>query len=381
MRDSSVEIRPYRPADRPFLLPMLERVYNQDVRRRHEILWDWWQDRHRLAPDPDLRPTVVEREGRIAGFMGMQFRRFKIGRQERTGVFASDSFTDPAARGAGIPLFRHLLASTDILLGAPVPRTNMLWKKVFGREEIDVFRVRKGKRVLDPAPFLSSGRWAALSLPARWAWDAAAAVLAAFGPRLRGAAIEEVERFPPEADDLCRRWLADRTNAAHRDATYLNWRFAESPVAYRKVVLRQAGAVAGLAAFRVGRMNGRRILLLVELLAAHRDLAGAYGSLIGHALAHGRRAGAADAQTLDAGCPALRRALRRWGFLFRDESMPVIGKMGDDRSDACPIYRVSDWFISAGDSDFEFTYFNQGRRELEASAPAGAARSGEAVHA
>lgn len=382
MSESSVVTRPYRPSDKPHVLAILERVYDADVRKRQELLWDWWQDWHSHAPASGLRPAVVERKGSLAGFICLNYRRFKLGSEEKEGVFVTDSISDPSERGVGLAMIRSVIKEIDILFGASVPRSNKLWTKLMGREDIEVFPARKARRVLHPGHFLAKRGWNRLARPAGWAWSAVSACLEAFAPRLRNADLVEVDRFPPETDRLCARWLADRTNAAHRDAVYLNWRFAEGPIAYRKVLLRHRGELAGLAAFRVGTMNGRRVLFLVELLAAHADLAGAYGSLIGHALAAGRRAGADDAQTLDAGCPALRRALARLGFFFRTEAMPVIGFMKGEISEACTVYQPNSWFFSVGDSDFEFTYFKQGWRDLVAAIPrTSVPASPEAVHA
>ena len=77
---------------------------------------------------------------------------------------------------------------------------------------------------------------------------------------------------------------------------------------------------------------------------------------------------ASDAQTLDAGCPALRRALARLGF-FRAEPLPVLGYLKGDIGEACTMYRPQSWFLSAGDCDFEFTYFKQGWRDSRGGHP------------
>ena len=366
MSDSKIKVRPYHAEDKFALLQIVEQVYGHIVQKRYAMLWDWWQNRNCLAIEERYRPTVVQREGVVVGFSGMQPRRFKIGSQELEGGFILDNFSSPEARGVGIALFRHLIESTELILGAPVSRANTLWKKLFGKDDIDVFHVRKGVRIIDPSAFLKVGKRTLLVHPIRWIWSCVEFTLGLLSPRIPGARLESVERFPSAIDELCNRWASMQTNSALRDQSYLNWRFSDSPIAYEKTLLWDGNTLAGFCVFRIGIMNGRRALLLVEILAHHRNLRGAYGSLLAHAVKYAREHGATDVQTFDSGCSALRWSMQRSGFFLKPESLALIGHFRHDKSDSCPIYKTQDWFISAGDSDFEFAYFNQGWESLEA---------------
>lgn len=367
MSDAPTQVRNYESKDKPELLEILQRVYDPEVRRKHEFLWDWWQKWNCVAGDENHRPTVILRKGRLAGYSGAQPRRFKVGSREAVGIFTQDTFTDPGDRGVGILLVRHIIKSTEILIGAPVSRSNTLWKKVFGKENIEIFFIRKGKRVIDPYVFIPTRAKAIFGFPVRLFWRLAQAAIEGSAGRLKGAKVEPIGRFPVAVNPLCERWAASRTIAALRDADYLNWRYADSPMSYEKRLLWQGKELVGLAAFRLGVMNGRKVLLLVELLVHHARMREAYTSLLVEVLAFARRNGVSDVQTFDSGCDSMREAMKRLGFLFSSEKMPLLGKWLDDKSDDCPIYRTGDWFISAGDSDYEFSYFNQGWESLEAS--------------
>lgn len=363
MNIPATAVRPYRSEDKAEVLPLLERVYDAEVRRRHELLWDWWQARPAAGGDAGHGPAVVQRDGRVVGYTGLLRRRFKIGDREAEGGFLIDSFTSPDQRGAGIALLRHLIGSTDLLMGAAQSRFESLWKRMLARDDLTAFRVRKAVRIVDPAAFLPP-RLRFARGPARAAAACAEAALGLIAPRLAGGRIERVERFPPEVDDFCRRWAATRINAALRDADYLNWRFADGPLAYEKRLLIAGGRIAGLAAFRPARFKGRRVLLLVEALAAGPGRARIYGSLLREAIRYARSQRLSDVQTFDAGCADLRLAFRRWGFLLRPEYPDIVAKQRSAEGDRDALYQKEDWFLTPGDSDFEFAYFNQSWKNL-----------------
>lgn len=363
---SGTRVRPYRSEDKPELLPIVERVYDSAVRLRHEFLWDWLQSSPMGNRDTDHVPFVVQRDGLVVGYTGVLRRRFKIGPHMVQGGFLMDSFTSPESRGAGIFLLRHLIGRTDMLMGATNERFVALWCKMLGRKSIDAFQVRKAIRVVDPSALLPRPWRGIFGGAARALAGACEAAIRAAAPRLGDARLESVERFPPAVDGFCARWLEGRRNTAARDREYLDWRFCACPVGYRKRLLWAGDRLAGLAVYRLAEMNGRKVVLLVEILAEGREARRAYGSLLEDVVDFARRNRVTDIQAIEPGCPELRKAFRRWGFFFRPEAPRMVAKIRSDVGDPETIYRAADWFVSAGDSDFEFAYFNQGWRSLEA---------------
>ena len=366
MSTPGTRVRPYRSEDKSEVLPIVERVYDLCVRRRHEFLWDWLQSCPTMKHDEDHVPVVVQRDGRVVGYTGVLRRRFKIGSQVVYGGFLVDSFTSPESRGAGIILLRHLIERTDLLMGATNERFSGLWCKMLDRKNLKAFQVQKAVRLVDPSALLPRAwrghfGWAARSLA-----GACELAIRATGPRLRAARLESVDRFPPEVEAFCVRWTEARRNTAVRDREYLDWRFCACPVGYRKRLLWSRGRLAGLVVYRLAEMNGRKVVLLVEILAEGPEVRRAYGSLLQDVVEYARRNRVTDIQAIDPGCLDLRESLRRWGFFFRPEYPYMVAKIKTDFGDPESIYRTADWFVSAGDSDFEFAYFNQGLRSLEA---------------
>lgn len=114
MSESSIQFRTYENGDKAILMKILEDVYDAALRRRYEFLWDWWQKRSAFTNDDNHRPVVVLRAGKLAGFMGLQPRRFKIGAMQEEGVFIMDSFTHPSERGIGISLCRQIYKTNEL---------------------------------------------------------------------------------------------------------------------------------------------------------------------------------------------------------------------------------------------------------------------------
>ena len=175
----------------------MDQVYDANVRRRHEFLWDWLQARPQAELDGHV-PCVIQRDGRLVGYTGLLRRRFKVGSREVDGGFLIDTFTTPESRGAGIILLRHLIERTDLLMGAPRDRAEGLWKKMLDRTNLTAFNVRKAIRMVDPARFLP--------LPIRGIGAPPARLLASVlefanrlsAPRLDSGRVETVVRFPAE---------------------------------------------------------------------------------------------------------------------------------------------------------------------------------------
>jgi hypothetical protein len=71
--------------------------------------------------------------------------------------------------------------------------------------------------------------------------------------RSRRIEVEEARRFSAEADELWKRFQNEETFAAVRDASHLNWRYADCPdVRYRIFLARHQGRMEGWAVLRAG---------------------------------------------------------------------------------------------------------------------------------
>lgn len=346
---AATDVRPYREKDKEEILPILERVYGASVRRRHEFLWDWWQ----LAPIGDgirdHNPFVVARDGKVVGYTGVLRRRFKIGTRIVYGGYMVDSFTSPDSRGAGIALLRHKIQATDFLMGATNERFVELWRKMLGRRDLKALDVRKAVRLVDPAFIFPRPMRGILGPILRPPAGFVESAIRLFAPTLKKARLETVESFPPETEEFCSRWMETRCNAAVRDRIYLEWRFCASPLRYRKRLLMAGNGIQGLVVYRLAEMNGRKVVLLLEILALDPDIQKAHASLLLDVLEFARRNRVSDIQAIDSGCARLRSAMRKVGFVFRPETPYMVAKIKSDIGDQESIYRQGGWFVSAGD--------------------------------
>jgi hypothetical protein len=253
------------------------------------------------------------------------------------------------------------IAARDLCMGAPILRAHALWKRLRKRT-IVVREVDKRILVLDVRPFLAKRAVPrVLSELAQLGWGLYRRF--ELGRRSlsgRHLALETVARFPEDVDALGRAFASGFAFSVRRTADFLNWRYAEAPVAYEKCLLRDGGRLVGYAVFRVGTMNGRRLLFLLEAAAVESPRR-YYERLLAHVAAAAMRHGVSDVQTLESGCPVFAEALDAWGYRRKREEVPVVG--------ACKVPWAEEicgarWWLTAGDGEFEFIFFNQGADEL-----------------
>lgn len=366
MSESNVLIRPCAKGDKEILLKILVEVYDESVMRRHELLWDWWQKRSQQASDENHRSMVVLRDGNVVGFTGLQPRTFKIGNNYESGVFVLDTFIHPRARGVGVSLYRHLINVMELMIGAPVERNAVFWKKMTKNENMEVFHIIKSKRIVDVSAFLPNSIRKIFQIPIRVLWSIYELILESRTPQIKGLTFQVIQKYPLGVDSMCKTWASMLKNVPLRDSEFLNWRFTQGPVKYENRLAWQSEQLIGVAAFRVTQMSNRRVLLIVEILAVHKNLVGAYGSMLIEILKFARKNNVSDVQGFDSGCASLHDAYQKSGFIFRQEKSSLLGQYHHDNSPTCPMFQVKDWFISPADSDFEFCYFNQGIDCLEA---------------
>ncbi len=85
-----------------------------------------------------------------------------------------------------------------------------------------------------------------------------------------GLRVDAITQFDRSADQLWQRVGPLLGFAIKRDATYLNWRYANSPISYHSVAVRDARGLRALAVFR-SQWGGQPILALVDYLGPKGD--------------------------------------------------------------------------------------------------------------
>ena len=201
--------------------------------------FDWWFERNPAGPRVI---SLVPDDGRVAGVSGMSFFRMVLNGEEADVVFALDAATHPDYRGRG--LWSKLELSNEAAsarAGAvaalgftnPVAGPILVGKLGWG----DLTRLRLWARPL--------------VVPAR-----------------DGGAVEPLERFGAETDDLYGRVRRRFGNHLVRRAEFLNWRYADSPRGYRCFAARREGRLEGYVVLARKDYEGRTVGVVADLVGS-----------------------------------------------------------------------------------------------------------------
>ena len=358
----TTQARRYQPQDKERVLEIIERVWNTAIKEDHAFLWDWKHVLDATARNDCHVAQVVERNGRVVGYCGAIPVQYKVGGKIVEGAACMDIFTDPESRGSGVRLIKHLLNGVEILIGAAVPRSKELWHKLKNGDRIIVREVRKMVYLLDPTPLLRQKGLPEFLLPLfKKLWSvydrfrfSRTAISRASLKRL-----ERIDRFPIAVDALALEFSERFLCIAMRDHRSLNWRFSSCPFQYEKRLLWDGDRLVGYIVYRICKMNGRKVMLLVEILAIDRQDEN-YEIMLSHLEQVSQVLQVSDIQTIDPGCDALRHQLKRRGYFMKKEKIPVIGHIRRDLGLESDFYHDRNWYLSLGDADFEFVLFKQG---------------------
>jgi len=290
---SAYELAAYEPAQRDDYLQLLLDAWGDDALTGAEF--DWWFARN---PAGSLM-SVARDDGRVLGVASHSLYRMMLGGEEALASFSVHATTAPAARGRGIFVAlerKHEQEAQErgvavVLAFASAP-TAPLFLGPLGWTPIGELRI-----------------WARL-LPV--------------GGRER----ERIERFE-EAGDAAKEW----PNHVVRDATYLNWRYLDSPRDY--VAYRGDG---GYAVLGHKRHKGRPVALVADLVGQARPLLRACIAAV--------RPGTRVLFGLPA--PGQAAAYLSCGFVPTPRTLNFMGKPLAGRLDIDP----RAWRVTLGDTDF-----------------------------
>jgi hypothetical protein len=325
-------VRDATVADRDGALALLHRVFGSNAAWLTPEAWEWLFVRN---PDAGgLHYGVAEADGRIVAQYAAVPTRFQVAGAPRICMHAMLNAVEHGYRGSGA--FRAVRAQAwasydgaALSYGFPNARS------------VGIHRGAFDHRSLEPFPLL------ALPLPR---------VLATVRPRRRaGVEVGPLAGFGGWADDLWRAWAPTLGTAAVRDARFLDWRLAEAPRRYVLLEARVDGTTAGFAAVSRGRVRGRDVAYLLELLA-FPDEPRAVGALLDAAV---RAAAAARARLLLMFATRRhphRRELLRAGFLPVPPPLIRSFNVGycavDEALPEAGLAAIDDWHLTPADLDY-----------------------------
>jgi GNAT superfamily N-acetyltransferase len=317
----------YEPADREQLFALMRSVGRSRI---DDAEFDWWFERNPSSP---RLISLAHADGRVVGIAAMSFFRTLVeGHEELTAVPVHVA-TEAEFRRQGV--FSQLELRNEeeaAAAGAPLTVTfpNAASHRIFVRDL--GWHDLPGRRVW--ARPLSGGavlRYAlgresdggGLQLPRADARDGVA----------------PLDRFDPDAGELWRSTAA--ANQFVRDASFLNWRYVDSPRDYRRFGAYRGEELRGFAVVGHTVKHGVSSGFLADLVAPDEP----------ERLALLRRC----AEELGPGTDALialvprgyRRSFLRAGFVPTHKRIRFVGKSLDGR--AVP---GTNWHFTLGDFDF-----------------------------
>ncbi|MGD9547405.1 MAG: SDR family NAD(P)-dependent oxidoreductase [Candidatus Krumholzibacteriia bacterium] len=350
-RGTPYRYRRFAPEDKGDLVALFGTVFGAEVGRNMQAVFDWKYLENPLTPDAGVLIDVLDHEGRAVGMNGAIWTRFRVGGEERPGIWSCDSQVHPEHRKASVGFFQHVEASTSVLkLGTP---NEAMFKLASSAEGVlDLGRFVNLKAFLRLGSLLKSEGYNPLLAGAGGlANKLLAGVQGAFvQPRTASdVTVGEIAEFTPEFDALWERAGAGYGGIMVRDATFLGWRFDRCPTrTYTRYEARRGGGLVGYLVTREFVKNGSRRGLMVDYLIERDDLA-ALDALVQQAMRDFRGRGV-ELVTFAMGERQLDHIsrLRRHGFYFTKTGRHVVaGKAGGGGS----VAGIADWFFTWADSD------------------------------
>ena len=324
---ATFSVRSYQAGDEEQILALFNRVFHQARRMEH---WRW-----KFLGNPAGRQITLAVAGdRIVG----QFAGLPAAAAGPGGPFVLsqgiDHMVDPEfqKRGVFAAMTRHFTdawlppAHDVVFYSYPLAHKHSIDQRISRAELVHpVTALRSDLGAREPSS--SAGSWQT--------W------------RHR---VVQVSRFAPSVDRLWRRLSPAAGVAIVRDATYLNWRYADCPdVPYTllQVESRISGRPLGLAVLRYGWFD-EPIAPLLELIAPARDDAALRLLLAAcHELA--RTQGVTSVKAWIPRGTALHPVLRALGWV--EEETPFLLTRIADRDAARDAALRRRWTYSMGDSD------------------------------
>jgi GNAT superfamily N-acetyltransferase len=330
----------YEPDEREALFALMRRVGRSHI---DDPEFDWWFERN---PVGTRLISVARDDGRLVGMAAVSFFRMLLAGEERMVAVPVHVATDQEYRGRGVFSALELRNEEEAAAaGAPITITfpnaashpifvgRLGWQDLPGRRLwVRQLRASAVPRYLAARPS-GGGGLRPRSPGAR-----------PFGPVL----VEPLESFGPAVDDLWHRAAPAYGNHLVRDASFLRWRYVDSPRDYRR-----------FGAFRGERLEG---VAVVGHTVKHGVSSGFLADLVTPRDAHAERVALLrrSVEELAHGTDALialpprdrvqRRAFLRAGFLPTHKRIRFVGKVLNEgaRLDT----RAGAWHFTLGDFDF-----------------------------
>lgn len=333
---SDLTIRPFRSGDEPAVLALFNEVFAEDdpgFHPRSLAAWRW-----EFVDNPAGTQVVlgIEPSGRVVAQYACLPARANLRGEDVCCGQGIDSVVHRDYRRGLKREGAFLKVANYYFEHYGIPSVNAFG---YGLPNSKAFRV--GVRMLQYVPVAAPLRTVARNL-FDTADDSAVGLGAATGT------IVELPRCGPEVDALWRRVEPGHPMAIRRTPAYLNWRYADCPLAkYRIFAMRERDDLRALWVTRADWM-GPPILAVCELVSAAGDDA-ALAAMLKHTVELARATGQQRVETwIPQHSPRFERAMAQ-GFFAEDSPFNLCLKIY--RPDLDPDWARANWWYSIGDSD------------------------------
>ena len=344
-------IRGLAPEDEDELIAFQSHAFPD---RRGPLLPDWWRwafvdSARRVGVEP--RVWALRNEGRVVGQLASIPVEATLGATRRTLAWLVDLKVPRKYRDRGVAA--DILAQAcdgqraGLLLGQSEDIGDL--SRALGWE--NVAPLQRSVLVVNPERALH-GKW-----PAAVAWAGSACLRAAARFRTlvttsHSVTVREIARFDRRHDALWERASIDLTCTVVRDASYLNWQYADPPgQSFLMLDVLEGDTLLGCAVWSVrepDEVHHYRRGLLMEVVAPPSNLCAVVRAASGVAATR-----ADTLQCLHIGA-ALSSALRKNGYRRRPQGRFLLVRSEDFTAAERPlVLDEASWFVVQGDSDLE----------------------------
>jgi hypothetical protein len=345
------KVRPYDPDDLADVVSFRHGIFGPDASIARAEYVRWMYDH----PQGDDRPTlwIFRSAGGIEALQGVIRTSLLVDGRPVDTLWAAELFVQPAYQLRGVGAVLSEIAAEQAPLLTAFEVTDAAKKGFLRTGWTDLGDVALFTRPFDIAELgRARGRATrpAVAGAANLALRAHGAMTAAItrGLRIR---LTEVDRFDERSDELWANVAPQYPVIAQRDASALNWRFADYPTPgrYRCYYVERGGQTIGHAVLRIGPYSGIDAGWIVDFLCAPRWA----GPLLA---ACTRRLKVDGAQAVycihQPGRLGLAFTLN--GFLRRSTGWPLMVHAGGVPEDVrATLTRPGNWFITAADSNVD----------------------------
>ena len=336
--------------------------------------WKWQYVLNPYRNDkPNLLPIwIAEKENQIVGQICGIPVELKIGDRLLNAAWGVDLIVMPVCRGEGVGTRLIDAMVSDVEQYMAVEMSDIT-KRIYDRHEyIDIGPVSVHRKIIRIRPSLATAYLSKLAVahpllkrplqmvnspflirPLAFLMNQILRFYGVFSSILKANAqvdIQEVDRFGDEVDELWEETNHEYGIIVKRDQKYLNWRFAENEqLRYTSFLALQNNRVTGYVVLRKAQEMEHNFGYIVDLYAAKNDQT-TVEALVRHALDFFGD----EVDLIECACSLEKftDVLKRFGFIEMRQSIPY-AKSTDQGMLSRLRSLKNDWFITAGDSDWD----------------------------